>query len=113
MKALVGAFNQEKALVGAFSVIVKTGCGTDGALHSTSASYIHTTLQVSLLLTHPATDPNQADPGGVTPVHLAALQGRDKIIRLMGGTEIVLHVFTSPYLSPELDKLYVMKATFP
>ena len=36
MKALVGAFNQEKALVGAFSVIVKTGCGTDGALHSTT-----------------------------------------------------------------------------
>ena len=35
MKALVGAFNQEKALVGAFSVIVKTGCGTDGTLHST------------------------------------------------------------------------------
>ena len=36
MKAVVAAFNQEKALVGAFSVIVKTGCGTDGALHSTS-----------------------------------------------------------------------------
>ena len=36
MKALVGAFNQEKALVGAFSVIVKTDCETDGALHSTS-----------------------------------------------------------------------------
>ena len=36
MTALVGAFNQEKALVGAFSVIVKTGCGTDGALHSTT-----------------------------------------------------------------------------
>ena len=35
MKVLVGAFNQEKALVGAFSVIVKIGCGTDGALHST------------------------------------------------------------------------------
>ena len=35
MKALVGALNQEKALVGAFSVIVKTGCGTDRALHST------------------------------------------------------------------------------
>ena len=29
-KALVGA------LVGAFSVIVKTGCGTDGSLHSTN-----------------------------------------------------------------------------
>ena len=28
MKALVGAFNQEKALVGAFSVIVKTDCGS-------------------------------------------------------------------------------------
>ena len=36
VKALVGAFNEEKALVGAFSVIVKTRCGTDGALHSTS-----------------------------------------------------------------------------
>ena len=36
MKVLVGAFNQEKALVGAFSVIVKTDCGTDGALHSSS-----------------------------------------------------------------------------
>ena len=39
MKALVGAFNQEKALVGAFSVIVKTGCGTDGALHRTTTDY--------------------------------------------------------------------------
>ena len=36
MKAsLVDVFNQEKALVGAFSVIVKTDCETDGA-HSTS-----------------------------------------------------------------------------
>ena len=31
MKALVGAFNQEKALVGAFSVIVKT----DGSFYTT------------------------------------------------------------------------------
>ena len=29
MKALVGALNQEKALLGAFSVIVKTDCETD------------------------------------------------------------------------------------
>ena len=36
VKALVGAFNPEKALVGAFSVIVKTDCQTDGALHSIS-----------------------------------------------------------------------------
>ena len=35
VKALVGAFNQEKALVGAFSVIVKIGCGTDGSFYST------------------------------------------------------------------------------
>ena len=37
MKAVVAAFNQEKALVGAFSVIVKTGCGTDGSIYSTTA----------------------------------------------------------------------------
>ena len=36
MKALVGTFNQQKALVGAFSVLAKTGFGTDGALLSTS-----------------------------------------------------------------------------
>ena len=42
MKVLVGAFNQEKTLVGAFSVIVKTGCGTDGALHSTSVETMQT-----------------------------------------------------------------------
>ena len=36
MKALVGAFNQEKALVGAFSMIVKTGCETDGSFYSTN-----------------------------------------------------------------------------
>ena len=38
MKALVGAFNQEKALVGAFSVIVKTNCGTDGSICGTNYS---------------------------------------------------------------------------
>ena len=36
VKALVGAFNQEKALVGAFSVIVKIDCETDGSFYSTS-----------------------------------------------------------------------------
>ena len=36
MWKLVGAFNQEKALVGAFSVIVKTDCEIIGARHSTS-----------------------------------------------------------------------------
>ena len=36
MKALVGAFNQEKALVGAFSVIVKT----DGPFAALMITYI-------------------------------------------------------------------------
>ena len=38
--ALLGTFNQEKALVEAFSVIVKTDCETDGALHSTSPHHL-------------------------------------------------------------------------
>ena len=50
VKALVGAFNQEKALVGTFSVIVKTGCGTDGTLHSTSQYlYLGTTCGQQML----------------------------------------------------------------
>ena len=36
MKVLVGAFNQEKALVGAFSVIVKTDCEIDGSFYNTT-----------------------------------------------------------------------------
>ena len=40
MKALVGAFNQEKALVGAFSVIVKTGCGTNGSICGTTLNLV-------------------------------------------------------------------------
>ena len=35
VKALVSALNQEKALVGAFSVIAKTGSGTDGSVYCT------------------------------------------------------------------------------
>ena len=31
VKVVVAAFNQEKALVGAFTVIVKTDCETDGS----------------------------------------------------------------------------------
>ena len=32
MQVLVGAFNQEKALVGSFSVILKTDCEIDGSI---------------------------------------------------------------------------------
>ena len=41
MKAVLAAFNQEKALVGAFSVIVKTDWATDGSLHSTNQYHHH------------------------------------------------------------------------
>ena len=59
MKALVGTFNQEKALVGALSVIVKTGCGTDGALHSTGPE-----LALALAL---ALVPGNRQPVGPVP----------------------------------------------
>ena len=39
MEAVVAAFIQEKALVGAFSVIVKTDCGTDGLFYSTNSGH--------------------------------------------------------------------------
>ena len=38
MKAVVAAFDQEEALVGAFSVIVKTDYGTDGSFYRTVTS---------------------------------------------------------------------------
>ena len=46
MKAQVGALNQEKALVGAFSVIVKTGCGTDGPICGTTPHGPRTTPSI-------------------------------------------------------------------
>ena len=51
MKALVGAFNQEKALEGAFSVIVKTGCGTGGSFYSTrdNSDMLGTTLLLRMM----------------------------------------------------------------
>ena len=53
MKAVVAAFNQEKALVGAFSVIVKTGCGTDGSFYSTSSNMlICPLLQLTGIMNH-------------------------------------------------------------
>ena len=36
MKVVVATFNQEKALLVVFSVIVKTDCGTDGLFYSTT-----------------------------------------------------------------------------
>ena len=61
MKALVGAFNQEKALVEAFSVIVKTDCETEGSC-SLSARYKITpricemSSEENSILTVPTTD---------------------------------------------------------
>ena len=45
VKALVGAFNQEKALVGASSVIVKTDSETDG---SSAALHFRSTFETTL-----------------------------------------------------------------
>ena len=36
VKALVGTFNQEKVLVGPFSVMMKIDCETDGSFYSTN-----------------------------------------------------------------------------
>ena len=52
MKALVGAFNQEKALIGAFSVIVKT----DGSIAAL----------VTILVTRHAEMPRYSTPAPVT-----------------------------------------------
>ena len=49
MKAVVAAFNKEKALVGAFSVIVKTDYETDGS-------------SAALTVTHLASQPRSHRP---------------------------------------------------
>ena len=70
MKALVGAFNQEKALVGAFSVIVKTDCETDG-------SFAALGLGLAQLGAEPPRPPAEArvpgDPGAVRNPNLSLL----------------------------------------
>ena len=58
MKALVGAFNQEKALVGAFSVIVKTDYGTDGSFYSTNFNAAVLIKIVATVITHHSLPPN-------------------------------------------------------
>ena len=68
MKELVGTFNQEKkALVGAFSVILKTDCGTDGSLHSTSHKQMRLTLTDELpVVSVGAGNLRRGDPAEVT-----------------------------------------------
>ena len=79
MKALVGAFNQEKALVGAFSVIVKTDCGTTDYTNYNITAY-NAGHQPPQLLIHSA-------PGFAAPrqdnnylVFVAVKAGMNKII---------------------------------
>ena len=58
------------------------GPGGGGPLHhAVGGGHAHL---VTLLLSHPDIDPNIVNSEGMTPVHLAASQGRDKIVRLMG-----------------------------
>ena len=49
MKVLVGTFNQERALVGAFSVIVKTDCETDGSVRKTNLNLVQRARTVQSL----------------------------------------------------------------
>ena len=51
MKAVVATFNQEKALAGAFSVIVKAGYETDGSFYSTTR--LRTACHLSANTEHP------------------------------------------------------------
>ena len=44
----------------------------------------HTDL-VRLLLSHPRLKVNRTDSGGLTALHLACSQGRDKLVRIIGG----------------------------
>ena len=76
VKALVGAFNQEKAL-GAFSVVVKTGCGTDGSICGTSQ--LSGPVQ-SLVLT--LSSPSLPQPVGPVPA------SEDAYFRLWNKTKI-------------------------
>ena len=54
---------------------------------------------VSLLLSHPHIDPNILDRTGMTPIHLACSQGRDKIVRFMG-------------ISGDLEMIYYFYSAF-
>ena len=61
VKALVGAFKQEKVLMGAFSVIVKTDCETDGS-------------SAALMQSHPLLSPPAAHNwhhNTVVPLHVS------------------------------------------
>ena len=64
MKALVHAFKQEKALVGAFSVIVKT----DGLFYSTDLNTDHSSRQEY-------SDTTTAGTGDMGPATQLTLQG--------------------------------------
>ena len=51
VKAVVDAFNQEKALVGAFPVIVKTDCEIDGSFSALDTSAISGPVSTHVTLT--------------------------------------------------------------
>ena len=60
VKELVGAFNQEKAIEGTFSVIVKTDCETDGSFYSTLESGTMSSSSSQLRLRHRRQDKKTA-----------------------------------------------------
>ena len=68
VKALVGTFNQEKALVWAFFVIVETYCETDGSFYSTDLNTDHSSRQEY-------SDTTTAGTGDMGPATQLTLQG--------------------------------------
>ena len=91
MKVLVGAFNHEKALVGAFSVILKTNCESNGSFYSTRLVY-RCILTVSEVL-HAA---GLLRPGAphhrVEPLQLLLQPARLLVLRVCNGTWVTTGV---------------------
>ena len=83
MKALVGSFNQEKALVGTFSVIVKTDCATDESFYSTTRDWQPSPW--------PAARPSPAPPHKQTQVLWTLGRGLARVASRAAGQLLQLH----------------------
>ena len=84
VKALEGAFNQEKALVGAFSV--RTSCGTEGAYTTQHSTLTHST-DVWCAMVRPRCRSPPCQPAfSSTPTHDTRGRGQE-MLRQCGGVD--------------------------
>ena len=82
------AFNQEKALVGAFSVILKTGCGTDGALLSPQCVRSHDNVRITQCVCGLALGGVEAGAGGCPlPLEEPQVPGPQREAELQGAAD--------------------------